>query len=87
MPRRSRVSITPCSANSEFPHETREALEIRNVRFRMEARRAAQSNAWEAICRIAGGDIDFEVDDLVALEARAQAEFDRTRAAEARQGW
>ncbi len=87
MPRLTKVSINPCAANFEFPHETREALEIKNVRFRMEARRAAQSKAWEAICRIAGGDIDFELDDLVALEARAQVEFDRTRAAEARQGW
>ena len=51
----------------------------------MEARKEAQSRAWEAILRIAGGDVDFDRDDLVALEKRAQAEFDRarvTRAAE-----
>ena len=53
------------------------------VRVRMEARREAQSEGWEAICRIAGRDIDFDLDDLVALENRAQAEFDRTRAARA----
>ncbi len=57
-----------------YPDQTREALEINSVRFRMEARREAQSEAWEAICRIAGREIDFELDDLVALEARAQAE-------------
>ena len=49
------------------------------VRARMEARREAQSEAWEAICRIAGKEIDFEVDDLVALEKRAQAELNRTK--------
>ncbi len=54
--------------------ETRKALEIRMVRVRMEARRAAQSDAWGAILRIAGTDIDFELDELVALEARAEAE-------------
>ena len=46
----------------------------------MEARREAQSEAWEAILRIAGGHVDFDRDDLVALENRAQAEFDRARA-------
>ena len=46
----------------------------------MEARREAQSEAWEAILRTAGGDVDFDLDDLVALKDRAQAEFDRTRA-------
>ena len=66
--------------------ETRKALEIRMVRARMEARRALQTDAWEAILRTAGKDIDFDLDDLVALEARAEAEFDRTRAVEARQG-
>ena len=60
--------------------ETRKALENRIVKLRMKARRAAQSDAWEAILRIAGRDIDFELDDLVALEAKAPAEFDRTRA-------
>ena len=63
-----------------FSHETSKALEIRMARVRMEARRAARSDAWEAIRRIAGRYIDFDLDDLVALEARAQAEFDRTRA-------
>ena len=54
--------------------ETRKALEIRMVRVRMEARMAAQSDAWGAILRIAGKDIDFELHDVVALEARAEAE-------------
>ncbi len=52
------------------------------VRARMEVRKAARSGAWEAIRRIAGRYIDFDVDDSVALEARAQAEFVRTRAGE-----
>ncbi len=60
--------------------ETRKALEIIIVRARMEARRALQTDAWEAILRIAGGYVDFELDDLVALETRAQAEFDRANA-------
>ena len=63
-----------------WTNERREEQQIRLVRARMEASREAQSEAWEVICRIAGRDIDFELDDLVALEARAQAEFDRTRA-------
>ena len=73
MSRLSTVSTTPS-------HETREAAEVRMVTVRMEARRAAQSEAWEAIRRIAGGDIDFELDDLVALEERAMAEFAKARA-------
>ena len=73
MSRLSTVSTTPS-------HETREAAEVRMVTVRMEARRAAQSEAWEAILRIAGGDIDFELDDLVALEERAMAEFAKARA-------
>ena len=44
----------------------------------MEARKEAQSDAWEAILRTAGGHVDFDRDDLLALENRAQAEFDRT---------
>ncbi len=64
----------------EFSHETNEAFEIRTVRARMDAMREAQSEAWGAICRTAGREIDFEVDDLVALEAKAQAEFDRAKA-------
>ena len=51
----------------------------------MEARREAQSEAWEACLRTAGGHVDFDRDDLVALEARAQAEWVRVckaRAAE-----
>ena len=62
-----------------FSHETGKALEIRMVRVRMEARRAAQSDAWGAILRIAWKDIDFELDDLVALEARAEAEAEKRR--------
>ena len=57
--------------------ETRKALENRTVKLRMKARRAAQSDAWGAILRLARKDIDFELDDLVALEARAEAEFAR----------
>ncbi len=67
----------------EVDMETMEAFEISSVRARMEARREAQSEAWEAILRTAGGYIDFELDDLVALEDRAQAEFDRTTVARA----
>ena len=74
-PRESHVEGTTFA----WTTETREAQEIRNVRIRMEARKEAQSEAWEAVCRIAGKEIDFELDDLVALEARAQAEFNRTR--------
>ncbi len=57
--------------------ETVKALEIKSVRIRMEARREAQSEAWEAILRTAGRNIDFDLDDLVALENRAQAEWVR----------
>ena len=64
-------------------HPTVKALEIKSVRIRMEARREAQSEAWEAILRTAGGYVDFDLDDLVALEDRARAEFDRTRATRA----
>ena len=46
----------------------------------MEARKEAQSEAWEAILRTAGGHVDFDRDDLVALEKRAQAEFDKRKA-------
>ena len=63
--------------------ETRKALEIRMVRARMEARRALQTDAWEAILRTAGKDIDFDLDDLVALEARAEAEWVRVWTARA----
>ncbi len=63
--------------------ETMKALEIKSVRARMEARREAQSEAWEAILRTAGGYVDFELDDLVALEARAEAEWVRVWAARA----
>ena len=61
-------------------YPTVKAFEISSVRIRMEARREAQSEAWEACLRIAGGHVDFDRDDLVALEKRAQAEFDRARA-------
>ena len=61
-------------------YPTVKAFEISSARIRMEARRNAQSEAWEAILRTAGGDVDFDRDDLVALENRAQAEFDRARA-------
>ncbi len=60
--------------------ETMKAHNFCLVRIRMEARREAQSKAWEAILRTAGRDIDFDLDDLVALENRSQAEFDRARA-------
>ena len=66
-------------------YPTVKAFEIKSVRIRMEARREAQSEAWEAILRTAGGHVDFDRDDLLTLENRAQAEFDRarvTRAAE-----
>ena len=46
----------------------------------MESRREAQSEAWEAILRTAGGHVDFDRDDLLALENRAQVEFDKARA-------
>ena len=59
------------------------AFEISSVRIRMEARKEAQSEAWEAILRTAGGYVDFDRDDLLALENRAQAEFDRARVARA----
>ena len=77
--------LVDMSPSFVFSHETSKALEIRMVRVRMEARREAQSEAWEAILRTAGGHVDFDRDDLLALENRAQAEFDRarvTRAAE-----
>ena len=50
---------------------------ISSVRIRMEERREAQSEAWEAILRTAGGHADFDRDDLLALENRAQAEWVR----------
>ena len=65
------------SYGDEVDMETMKALEIKSVRVRMEARKAAQSEGWKAILRTAGRDIDFDLDDLVALENRAQAEFDR----------
>ena len=61
-------------------YPTVKEFEIKSVRIRMEARREAQSDAWEAILRTAGGHVDFDRDDLLALENRAQAEFDRARA-------
>ena len=64
-------------------YPTVKAFEIKSVRIRMEARREAQSEAWEAILRTAGGYVDFDRDDLLALENRAQAEFDRTCKAKA----
>ena len=67
----------------EVDTETLKALEMKSVRARMESRKEAQSEGWKAILRTAGRDIDFDLDDLVALEARAQAELDRTRAVEA----
>jgi hypothetical protein len=60
-----------------------EAFEVKSARIRMEARREAQSEVWEVILRTAGGHVDFDRDDLVALEKRAQAEFDRTCKAKA----
>ena len=61
-------------------YPTVKAFEIKSVRIRMEARREAQSEAWEAILRTAGGHVDFDRDDLVALEKRAQAEFNKRKA-------
>ena len=61
-------------------YTTEEAFEISSVRIRMEARREAQSEAWEACLRIAGGHVDFDRDDLLSLENRAQAEFDKRKA-------
>ena len=58
-------------------YPTVKAFEISSVRIRMEARREAQSEAWEAILRTAGGHVDFDRDDLLALENRAQAEWVR----------
>ncbi len=63
--------------------ETMEAYNIKSVRIRMEARREAQSQAWEACLRTAGGYVDFDLDDLVALEDRARPEFDGARATRA----
>ena len=63
--------------------ETMKAFNISSARVRMDARRDAQSEAWEACLRTAGGYVDFDLDDLVALEDRARAEFDRARAARA----
>ena len=62
-------------------YPTVKAFEISSVRIRMEARREAQSEAWEAILRTAGGYVDFDRDDLVALENRAHAEWARAKAA------
>ena len=64
----------------EVDAETMKAFDIASVRARMEARKEAESPAWEAICRLAGREIDFEVDDLMALEKRAIAEFKRVKA-------
>ena len=64
-------------------YPTVKAFEISSVRIRMEARREAQSEAWEAILRTAGGHVDFDRDDLLALENRAQAEWVRAKAARA----
>ena len=64
----------------EVDAETMKAFDIASVRARMEARKEAQSPAWEAICRLAGREIDFEVDDLMALEKRSIAEFKRVKA-------
>ena len=50
------------------------------VRARMEVAKEVQSPAWEALCRLAGREIDFEADDLIALEKRAIAEFKREKA-------
>ena len=61
-------------------YPTVKEFEISSVRIRMEARKEAQSRAWEAILRTAGGHVDFDRDDLLTLENRAQAEFDRARA-------
>ena len=64
------------------PLLTVEAFEIKSVRIRMEARREAQSEVWEVILRTAGGHVDFDRDDLVALEDRARAELFRICVAE-----
>ena len=64
-------------------YPTVKEFEIKSVRIRMEARKEAQSDAWKAILRTAGGHVDFDRDDLLALENRAQAEFDRTCKAKA----
>ena len=64
----------------EVDAETMKAFDIASVRARMEARKEADSEAWQAICRIAGREVDFEVDDLIALERRAIAEFNRVKA-------
>ena len=64
----------------EVDAETMRAFDISSVRARLEARKEAESEAWQAICRIAGREIDFEVDDLVALEKRSLAEFKRVKA-------
>ena len=69
----------------EVDMETMKAFNISSVRARMEALKEAQSEAWNAILRTGGGYVDFELDDLVALEARAEAEWGRARV-EARQG-
>ena len=58
-------------------YPTVKEFEIKSVRIRMEARREAQSEAWEAILRTAGGHVDFDRDDLLALEDRARAEWVR----------
>ena len=63
-------------------YPTVKAFEISSVRIRMEARREAQSEAWEACLRIAGGHADFDRDDLLALENRARAELFRIWVAE-----
>ena len=57
--------------------ETMKEHIISSVRIRMEARREAQSEVWQAILRTAGGHVDFDRDDLLALENRAQAEWVR----------
>ena len=72
--------LVDMSPSFVFSHETSKALEIRMVRVRMEARREAQSEAWEAILHTAGGHVDFDRDDLLALENRAQADFDKRKA-------
>ena len=58
-------------------YPTVKEFEISSVRIRMEARKEAQSKAWEAILRTAGGDVDFDRDDLLALEDRARVEWIR----------
>ena len=64
----------------EVDAETMKAFDIATVRARMEVAKEVQSPAWEALCRLAGREIDFEVDDLIALEKRAIAEFKREKA-------